>query len=171
MPLRLLCFLLSSANPITKAKKSMKAVLQRVSRATVRVEQKIVGSIAAGLVVLLCVEEGDDAETAEYFAGKIARMRIFSDSEDRFNLSLLDTGGRALVISQFTLAANWRKGNRPSFSKAAGPEMAKAIYDGFCKSLRSMDIAVETGVFAAHMALDLENDGPVTIWMDSTSPS
>jgi D-aminoacyl-tRNA deacylase len=148
----------------------MKAVLQRVLHAAVHVEEKTVGKIGSGLLILLCVENGDDAETAAYFAGKIARMRIFSDQEGRFNLSLLGIGGEALVVSQFTLAANWRKGNRPSFSKSAAPELAEPIYRAFCTSLSSFGIAVETGKFGAHMKIELENDGPVTIWMDSTAP-
>lgn len=148
----------------------MKAVLQRVTRAVVRVEGKTAGQIGRGLLIFLCVENGEDQETAAYLAGKIARMRIFSDSEGRFNLSLLDTGGQALVVSQFTLAANWRKGNRPSFSKAAGPELAESVYGDFCAALQSLGVAVETGIFAAHMSVELENDGPVTIWMDSAVP-
>jgi len=145
----------------------MKAVLQRVKKASVTVDGKITGEIGQGLVVLLCVEQQDKSETAEFFAGKTARMRIFSDAEGKFNLSLLDVGGEALVISQFTLAGNWRKGNRPSFSSAARPELADPLYAGYCKALEKLGVHVETGVFAAHMDVELVNDGPVTIWMDS----
>lgn len=147
----------------------MKAVLQRVTRAAVRVDGKTAGEIGSGLLVLLCVEDGDTDETAAFLAGKIAKMRIFSDEDGRFNLSLLETGGGALVISQFTLAANWRKGNRPSFSNAAPPELAEPLYQRFCSYLGQLGVAVETGVFAAHMEVDLVNDGPVTIWMDSNA--
>ncbi|MBL6945841.1 MAG: D-tyrosyl-tRNA(Tyr) deacylase [Rhodospirillales bacterium] len=145
----------------------MKAVLQRVKKASVTVDGKITGKIGQGLVVLLCVEQQDKSETAGFFAGKTARMRIFSDDEGKFNLSLLDVGGKALVISQFTLAGNWRKGNRPSFSSAARPELADPLYAEYCKALEELGVHIETGVFAAHMDVDLVNDGPVTIWMDS----
>ncbi|MBT3361677.1 MAG: D-tyrosyl-tRNA(Tyr) deacylase [Rhodospirillales bacterium] len=145
----------------------MKAVLQRVKRACVTVDGKPMGKIDRGLVVLLCVEQGDNAETAAFFAGKTARMRIFSDDDGKFNLSLLDVGGKALVVSQFTLAGNWRKGNRPSFSSAAQPNIANPLYGEYCKTLENLGVPVETGVFAAHMDVDLVNDGPVTIWMDS----
>lgn len=145
----------------------MKAVLQRVKRASVRVDGATVGSIGRGLLVLLCAERGDGPETAAFLAGKTARLRIFSDPAGKFNLSLLDIGGQALVVSQFTLAGNWRKGNRPSFSDAAPPELAEPLYEAFCRDLRDLGIAVETGRFAAHMEVDLLNDGPVTLWLDS----
>ncbi len=145
----------------------MKAVLQRVKRAAVRVDGATVGSIGQGLLVLLCAERGDGPETASFLAGKTARLRIFSDHAGKFNLSLLDIGGQALVVSQFTLAGNWRKGNRPSFSDAAPPEVAEPLYEAFCRDLRDLGIVVETGRFAAHMEVDLLNDGPVTLWLDS----
>ena len=145
----------------------MKAVLQRVKRASVRVDGATVGSIGRGLLVFLCAERGDGPETAAFLAGKTARLRIFSDPAGKFNLSLLDIGGQALVVSQFTLAGNWRKGNRPSFSDAAPPELAEPLYEAFCRDLRDLGIAVETGRFAAHMEVDLLNDGPVTLWLDS----
>lgn len=145
----------------------MKAVLQRVTRAAVRVEGATVGSIGQGLLVLLCAERGDGPETAAFLAGKTARLRIFSDPAGKFNLSLQDIGGQALVVSQFTLAGNWRKGNRPSFSDAAPPEQAEPLYEAFCRDLRDLGIDVETGRFAAHMEVDLLNDGPVTLWLDS----
>jgi len=144
----------------------MKAVLQRVKRACVTTDGKIVGKIGCGLVVLLCIEQGDTSKTAAFFAGKAARMRIFSDDDGKFNLSLLDVGGEALVISQFTLAGNWRKGNRPSFSSAAPPHIADPLYAEYCEVLVSLGVSVETGKFAAHMDVNLVNNGPVTIWMD-----
>lgn len=147
----------------------MKAVLQRVTRASVAVDGEMVGEIGQGLVVLICVEKNDAGESATYFAGKTARMRIFSDDDGKFNLSLLDTGGSALVISQFTLAGNWQKGNRPSFSSAAAPDIAQPMYEDYCMALKNLGVPVETGVFAAHMDVELVNDGPVTIWMDSAS--
>lgn len=145
----------------------MKAVLQRVKRAAVRVDGATVGGIGQGLLVLLCAERGDGRQTAAYLAGKTARLRIFSDPAGKFNLSLLDIGGQALVVSQFTLAGNWRKGNRPSFSDAAPPEQADPLYQAFCGALRDLGIVVETGVFGAHMEVELVNDGPVTLWLDS----
>lgn len=145
----------------------MKAVVQRVERAAVRVDGAPVGAIGRGLLVLLCAERQDDAGTATFLAGKIARLRIFSDAEGKFNHSLLDIGGQALVVSQFTLAGNWRKGNRPSFSDAAPPELAEPLYRGFCDDLRALGIPVETGRFAAHMEVELVNDGPVTLWLDT----
>jgi len=145
----------------------MKAVLQRVTRAAVSVDGATVGGIGQGLLVLLCAEHGDDRQTAAYLAGKTARLRIFSDPAGKFNLSLLDIGGQALVVSQFTLAANWRKGNRPSFSDAAPPEQAEPLYRAFCSELRTLGIVVETGIFGRHMKIDLLNDGPVTLWLDS----
>ena len=146
----------------------MKAVVQRVDRASVTVESDRVGSVGLGLMVLLCVEDGDGDAEIDLFAGKIARMRIFSDDEGKMNRSVLDIGGSVLAISQFTLAADWRRGNRPSFSGAAAPEKAEELYGRFCDRLRELGVPVETGVFAAHMSVDLINDGPVTIWMDST---
>jgi len=148
----------------------MKAVVQRVKRAAVRVEGEAVGQIGHGLVILLCAEPGDDAKRTAFLAGKIARMRIFSDAAGKFNRSLVETGGGALVISQFTLAGNWRKGNRPSFSDAAPPEIAEPLYGQFCRDLADLGVAVQTGVFAAHMEVELTNDGPVTMWMDTGAP-
>ena len=145
----------------------MKAVLQRVSEASVSVDGSTVGEIGPGLVVLICAEHGDDETTAGYFARKVATMRIFADDGGKMNLSLLDTGGRALVVSQFTLAAEWRKGNRPSFIGAAPPDVGEALYDHFCRRLEAEGVAVETGVFGAPMAVRLAGDGPVTIVMDS----
>ncbi|MGH3048766.1 MAG: D-aminoacyl-tRNA deacylase [Gaiellaceae bacterium] len=137
----------------------MKAVVQRVSRARVTPG----GAIGAGLCVLLGVAADDDEAAADALAGKVARLRVFSDAEGRFDRSLLDTRGQALVVSQFTLIADTRKGNRPSFAGAARPEAAVPLYERFCAALRELGIAVETGVFGEHMELTLANDGPVTI--------
>lgn len=147
----------------------MKAVVQRVIRAAVRVDGASVGQIGHGLLVLLCAEPGDTRETGAFLAGKIARLRIFSDDDGKFNHSLLDVGGGALVVSQFTLAGNWRKGNRPSFSGAAAPDLAKNLYEAFCRDLGDLGVTVETGRFAAHMEVELVNDGPVTLWLDTAA--
>ncbi len=145
----------------------MKAVVQRVLSARVTVESQTVGEIARGLLVLLCVEDGDGEAEVDLFAGKIARMRIFTDAEGRMNLALADVRGAVLAVSQFTLAADWRRGNRPSFSRAGAPEHAQKHFMLFCERLRGYGVPVETGQFAAHMEVALVNDGPVTIWMDS----
>jgi D-aminoacyl-tRNA deacylase len=137
----------------------MKAVVQRVSRARVTPG----GEIGPGLCILLGVAHGDRLEDAEQLAGKVARLRIFQNDEGKFDHSLLDTGGAALVVSQFTLIADTAKGNRPSFSRAAPPEEAEAVYDAFVAALRELGVAVETGVFGARMQIELVNDGPVTI--------
>ncbi len=144
----------------------MRAVVQRVSRAAVRVDGEVVGSCGRGLLVLVGAGQEDTSGTAERLAGKIARLRIFPDDAGRFDRSLLDTGGEALVVSQFTLISDTRKGNRPSFSDAASPELAAPLIDHFCEALREVGVPVETGVFGAHMEVDLVNDGPVTIVLD-----
>jgi len=125
------------------------------------------GEIGAGLLVLLGIAERDTEADAERLAGKIARLRIFEDDAGKFDRSLLDTGGAALVVSQFTLIASTAKGNRPSFSGAARPELAQPLYDHFCEALRELGVAVQTGVFGARMAVELVNDGPVTIVLDA----
>jgi D-aminoacyl-tRNA deacylase len=130
-----------------------------VSRATVSPG----GEIGAGLCVLLGVAREDTAEAAAWLAGKVARLRIFQNDEGKFDLSLLDMGGGALVVSQFTLIADTARGNRPSFSDAAPPDEAEPIYDAFCTALRELGVEVATGVFGARMTVDLVNDGPVTI--------
>jgi D-tyrosyl-tRNA(Tyr) deacylase len=140
----------------------MRAVVQRVSRASVTPG----GAIGAGLCVLLGVASGDDDAVADRLAGKVARLRIFEDDAGRFDRSLLDTGGAALVVSQFTLVADTAKGNRPSFAGAARPERAEPLYERFASALRELGVPVETGVFGARMALELVNDGPVTIVLD-----
>ena len=146
----------------------MRAVVQRVSRAVVRVDGETVGRSGAGLVVLVGARHEDTSETAERLAAKIARLRIFPDDAGRFDRSLLDTGGEALVVSQFTLLADSKqqKGTRPSLSDAARPEVAAPLIERFCDALRSEGIHVETGVFGAHMEVELVNDGPVTIVLD-----
>jgi D-aminoacyl-tRNA deacylase len=141
----------------------MRAVCQRVSEARVRVAGQVVGEIGAGLCVLLGVARGDAEADAERLAGKIARLRVFADTEGRFDRSLLDIGGSALVVSQFTLLADTAKGNRPSFTGAAPPEEAEPLYERFCEELRGFGIPVRQGVFGASMAVELVNDGPVTI--------
>lgn len=144
----------------------MKIVLQRVSEASVRVDGKIVGQIGHGLVILVCAEKQDTNADAAYFAQKIAKMRIFADGDGKTNLSISDVKGAALVVSQFTLAADWRKGNRPGFSRAAPPDQAAQIYEMFCELLAQESVPVERGVFGAEMSLSLVNDGPFTIVMD-----
>ncbi|HEX3291627.1 MAG TPA: D-aminoacyl-tRNA deacylase [Gaiella sp.] len=146
----------------------MRAVVQRVSSASVRVGGETVGACGRGLLVLLGVGHEDTAETAVRLAAKIARLRIFENDGRRFDRSLLDIGGEALVVSQFTLLADSRrqKGTRPDFSKAAGPEVAGPLYERFCEALREAGVPVETGVFGARMQVELVNDGPVTIVLD-----
>lgn len=145
----------------------MKALLQRVSEAGVSVEGREIAAIGPGLVVFLCAETGDTDDQARFLAAKTARLRIFADPAGRMNLSLQDSGGSALVISQFTLAANWRKGNRPGFSAAAEPREGKRLYERFADLLQDQGVPVARGRFGADMAVRLVNDGPVTIWMDS----
>jgi D-tyrosyl-tRNA(Tyr) deacylase len=141
----------------------MKAVVQRVSAARVRVGEETAGEIGPGLCVLLGVARGDAADVAARLAEKVARLRIFENDDGRFDRSLLDVGGEALVVSQFTLIADTAKGNRPSFSEAAPPEEAEPLYEAFCSALRELGVRVETGTFGARMAVELANEGPVTI--------
>jgi D-tyrosyl-tRNA(Tyr) deacylase len=141
----------------------MRAVVQRVSRARVVVGDETVGSIGPGLCVLLGIAVSDERGEAERLAGKIARLRIFENDAGKFDLSLLDTGGEVLVVSQFTLIADTAKGNRPSFGGAAPPEQAEPLYEQFCQTLRDLGVSVATGVFGARMAVELVNDGPVTV--------
>ena len=140
--------------------------MQRVSHARVLVDGNVIGEIGPGLCVLLGVAETDDEAGAERLAGRIARLRVFENEDGKFDRSLLDTGGEALVVSQFTLIADTSKGNRPSFSHAAPPELAKPLYEHFCATLRAEGIAVATGTFGARMSVELANDGPVTIILD-----
>ena len=146
----------------------MKAVIQRVTRASVTVDDQITGRIGAGFLVLLGVARGDTRAEAGLLAAKIAKLRVFRDEAGKMNLSLLDTGGAALVISQFTLCADIKKGNRPAFTDAAPPEEANALYEYFCDCLRAEGVQnVRTGVFGAEMHVELLNHGPVTILMDT----
>jgi len=144
----------------------MRAVCQRVTAARVRVGGALVGEIGPGLCVLLGVARGDGEEAAGRLAAKIARLRIFADEAGRFDRSLVDTAGGALVVSQFTLLADTAKGNRPSFTDAAAPEEAEALYERFCADLRALGVPVAQGVFGAQMAVELVSDGPVTIILD-----
>ena len=144
----------------------MRAVVQRVSRAEVRAGAQLSGEIGHGLVILLGVARGDGEAEAVRLAGKVARLRVFENAEGRFDLSVLDVGGWALAVSQFTLIADTAKGNRPSFTDAAPPEEAEPLYDRFCAALRAEGVRVETGVFGARMELELVNDGPVTIVLE-----
>jgi D-tyrosyl-tRNA(Tyr) deacylase len=145
----------------------LRAVIQRVTRACVRVDDRVAGEIGAGVMVLLGVGRSDGPHAAAYLAEKIANLRIFSDEAGKMNLSLLDTGGAALVVSQFTLYGDTRGGRRPSYIQAAPPEEANRLYEEFVRSMRALGVAVETGVFQAHMLVELVNDGPVTVLLDS----
>ena len=143
----------------------MRAVVQRVSRASVTVDSKITGEIGAGLLILICAMDGDTEAQAEAMATKIAKLRIFKDAEDKMNLSIRDIGGSALIVSQFTLAADLR-GNRPGFSTAARPEVGKQLYEYFTTRIAAQGIPTANGIFGADMDVSLNNDGPVTIWLD-----
>ncbi|MBE9471632.1 MAG: D-tyrosyl-tRNA(Tyr) deacylase [Chloroflexi bacterium] len=144
----------------------MRAVVQRVSQASVSVGGEVVGDIGRGVVVLVGVTHGDTEEQAEWLARKIAGLRIFEDSEGKMNAGLLDADGAALVISQFTLYADCRKGRRPSFTNAAMPEVAEPLVEHFVQALRDHGVPVQTGVFGAHMLVEIHNDGPVTILLE-----
>jgi D-aminoacyl-tRNA deacylase len=144
----------------------VRAVVQRVSRASVRVNGEETAAIGAGLLVLLGVAAGDAEHEAERLAGKVARLRVFENEDGKFDRALLDAGGAALVVSQFTLLADTAKGNRPSFTGAAEPERAEALYESFSAALRELGVPVATGVFGARMEVELVNDGPVTIVLD-----
>jgi D-aminoacyl-tRNA deacylase len=145
----------------------VRALLQRTSGARVRVGGETVGEIGPGLVILLGVGPDDDVAVAEGLARRTAELRIFDDADGRTNLSLLDVGGEALVVSQFTLYADTRRGRRPGFTGAAAPELAERLYGRFADALRALGVAVATGRFGAVMAVELVNDGPFTIWLDT----
>jgi D-aminoacyl-tRNA deacylase len=145
----------------------VRAVIQRVSQASVTVDGRIVGEIARGFLVLLGVKRGDTNDDAAYLARKIAKLRIFNDDAGKMNLSLEQVGGAVLAVSQFTLYANTRDGNRPSFIDAAAPDDGRRLYGTFCEMLRNENLEVQTGIFQADMQVTLVNDGPVTILIDS----
>jgi D-tyrosyl-tRNA(Tyr) deacylase len=145
----------------------VRAVVQRVREASVSVEGDVTASIGPGVLVLLGVASTDTTAEAEWLAGKVARLRIFENEAGRFDRSLLDTSGEALVVSQFTLIADTRKGNRPSFADAADPELAERLYAHFVGALEELDVTVSRGIFGARMEVMLTNDGPVTIVLDA----
>jgi D-tyrosyl-tRNA(Tyr) deacylase len=145
----------------------MRAVIQRVSKGKVSINKAIKASIDDGLVILLGIEKNDTEDKADYLAKKIANLRIFADDAGKMNLSLLDIVGKAIVVSQFTLMADTRTGNRPSFIQAASPDSAARLVDCFIKKLKSYGVETQSGEFAAHMMVEIHNDGPVTILMDA----
>jgi D-tyrosyl-tRNA(Tyr) deacylase len=145
----------------------MRAVVQRVTSASVTVDGQIIGQIAAGVLVLVCAMQSDDAAKAEALAAKISKLRIFKDEAGKMNQSLLRTGGAALVVSQFTLAGDTSRGNRPGFSAAAAPDLGEALYERFKSALADQGVPVQCGQFGADMSVALVNDGPVTIWYDT----
>lgn len=144
----------------------MRALIQRVSQAAVRVDGEVIGEIGPGLLVLVCAVAGDTDEKPAILAAKLAKLRVFRDPDGKMNLSLKDTGGAALVVSQFTLAADTSRGNRPGFSGAADPITGERLYEAFARAMRDQGISVATGRFGADMAVSLVNDGPVTIMVD-----
>jgi D-aminoacyl-tRNA deacylase len=144
----------------------MKAVIQRVSSSSVKVDNKIVGQIDKGFVVLLGIAHDDTKKEIEFIAGKVANLRIFEDKEGKMNLSLKDVKGKILIISQFTLYGDARKGNRPSFTKAARPEVAIPLYEYFIKEMQKLSIPVASGIFGAKMEVEIHNSGPVTIILE-----
>ena len=146
----------------------MRALIQRVSQAEVTVDGHSTGKIGAGLLVLVCAMQGDPDDAPAKLAARIAKCRIFRDEADKMNKSVQDIGGAVLVVSQFTLAADTRSGNRPGFSSAAAPDRGQALYESFSQALRDLGLPVANGIFGADMSVSLVNDGPVTIWMDST---
>ena len=144
----------------------MRAVIQRVTKGQVTIDDRVTASIGSGFVILLGVEKTDDQEKADMLARKISNLRVFSDAEGKMNLSILDIHGKAIVVSQFTLMADTRKGNRPSFIDAAPPEIASPLVDYFIESLRKLGIETQSGEFGADMLVEIHNDGPVTILLD-----
>lgn len=144
----------------------MRALIQRVSRASVTVEDRVISRIGKGLVVLLGIGRGDGEEQVSFLAEKVANLRIFEDEQGKTNLSVLDVKGEAIVVSQFTLYADTRKGRRPSFIDAALPEVAEPLVDRFVELLRGRGVPTQTGQFGAHMQVEIQNDGPVTIWLE-----
>jgi D-tyrosyl-tRNA(Tyr) deacylase len=147
----------------------MKALVQRISQASVSVNDRIVGKIGSGLVVFLGVAQGDSKEDASYLANKVVNLRIFADESSKFSLSALDARGDILIVSQFTLLGDTRKGRRPDFTAAALPNLAKELYEFFVEQVRATGLKVETGLFQEHMLVEIHNDGPVTILLESKS--
>ena len=145
----------------------MKALIQRVNKASVSIENKLAGQIGRGIVVFIGVERDDSEEDARYLAYKIKDLRIFPRGQSEFDISVSEINGEILVISQFTLLANLRKGRRPSFVDAAPPDKARLLYDYFVNQIRSTGLKTETGIFQEHMLVHIDNDGPFTLWMDS----
>ncbi len=145
----------------------MRALIQRVTSATVTVDGETIGTIDQGLLILVCAMTGDSESAAEKLAAKIAKLRIFADADGKMNRSLKDIGGSALIVSQFTLAADTRRGNRPGFSAAARPEDGEKLYHYFTEQIANLEIPVQNGKFGADMQVALVNDGPVTIWIDT----
>lgn len=145
----------------------MRAVVQRVDKAAVRVDGNVVGQIDRGVLVLLGVGKGDNIDDVKYLAEKIVNLRVFDDDQGKMNLSLLDVGGQMLVVSQFTLYGDCRRGRRPSYSDSAPPDVAKELYEAFIEEVKKHGVHVETGIFAAHMLVEIHNNGPVTLLLDS----
>ena len=148
----------------------MRTLIQRVSEASVVVDDDTIGQIDNGLLVLVCDMDGDSDEQAEFLARKVANLRIFEDEQGKMNRSIQDVGGAALVVSQFTLAADTSRGNRPGFTSAASPEDGERLYQQFCDLLSGHGVPVQTGKLGADMKVQLVNDGPVTIWLDTQEP-
>lgn len=144
----------------------MRALIQRVTEASVRVDGAVIGEIGPGLLILVCAMDGDGPDQSAALAAKISKLRVFADENGKMNRSLVDVGGAALVVSQFTLAADTSRGNRPGFSGAARPEDGRALYDQFVTEMGTLGVDTATGAFGADMAVSLVNDGPVTIWLD-----
>ena len=145
----------------------MRALIQRVTNASVSVGGAVVGRSGPGLLILVCAMQGDSEAQADQLASKISKLRIFKDDNGKMNRSILDVGGSALVVSQFTLAADTSRGNRPGFSEAASPEDGNRLYEYFARQVAVLGVPVETGQFGADMAVELTNDGPVTIWLET----
>ncbi|SEQ06224.1 D-tyrosyl-tRNA(Tyr) deacylase [Loktanella sp. DSM 29012] len=144
----------------------MRALIQRVTEAAVRVDGDVIGATGPGLLILICAMEDDAPDAPDRMAAKIAKLRIFKDDAGKMNRSLLETGGSALIVSQFTLAGDTSRGNRPGFSTAARPDAGRAAYVRFIEAMQALGIPTATGVFGADMAVSLTNDGPVTLWID-----
>jgi D-tyrosyl-tRNA(Tyr) deacylase len=145
----------------------MRALLQRVSKASVTINQQTISAIGIGLLILVGVGHGDGEEQVKFLAEKVANLRVFEDEAGKMNLSVLDVGGEALIVSQFTLYADTRRGRRPSFTAAALPEVARPLVERFAEMLRELGVPSQTGIFGAHMLVEIANDGPVTIWLEA----